>query len=301
MGLADSTRGNYVSAQRAFFTFCESRRVPLPLPASESLLCLYIADISHRLSYASARQHLYAIRALHIDLGLSNPLLNTPRLDKLMKGLRREHGDSRRVKYPVTTAVLRTLKPLLVLSHSFDRMLWAAMRLATCGLLRTGEIAPDSTASRRLLTRADLTVEHLRQPSSMRVVRLRLRESKTDQFRRSTSVTVSDQETVSAIASYLHYCRRAPPDSPLFMLPDGSPLTRSILLASTRDLLAKARINVAAYAGISFRRGGATSLARSGAPTAVIQAMGRWKSNAYKLYIASNDSASIAAGLRMSQ
>ena len=39
------------------------------------------------------------------------------------------------------------------------------------------------------------------------------------------------------------------------------------------------------YKGHSFRIGGATSLAKRGVPSHIIQIMGRWRSECYKLYI----------------
>jgi hypothetical protein len=43
--------------------------------------------------------------------------------------------------------------------------------------------------------------------------------------------------------------------------------------------------NAHQYKGHSFRRGGATSLARAGVQEHTIKKMGRWKSSAYQLYI----------------
>lgn len=301
MGIAPATRSNYRSAQRSFLNFCAGNCIASPIPASESLLCFYIAHISQTISHASARQHLFAIRALHIDLGYASPLLDAPRLDKVMTGLRREHGDSTRTKFPITTTVLHQLRPLLVLTDPQDRMLWAAMRLATCALLRTGEIAPDSPHSHRLLTCSDLSLERSRAPPRPYVARVRLKESKTDQFRKSVTVIASDQGTVQALSAYLVSRRPRPlPSAALFAHPDGTPLTRSSLLYHTRILLSRAGIDISAYYGISFRRGGATSLARTGAPTSVIQEIGRWKSDCYRRYIAADEAASVSAGLRMS-
>src|SRR6202165_2981387 len=50
--------------------------------------------------------------------------------------------------------------------------------------------------------------------------------------------------------------------------------------------LVAARIpNAELYKGHSFRRGGATSLARVGVADSVIKTIGRWKSQAYQLYV----------------
>ena len=244
--------------------------------------------------------HLAAVRALHVDFGLEDPLLGTPRLDKLMTGVRRELGDSVRVKLPITTDILARMRPLMKLHTADDRMWWAAMRLATCGLLRTGEIAPDSATSDRVPTCADLSFERFRLPRPVNIINFRLRESKTDQFRQSVNVTIADTATVYAVSSYLQL-RRQPrlPTSALFMLSDGTTLTRAALLTKCRNLLANLDIDLRTYAGISFRRGGATSLALAGVDEPTIQHMGRWRSDCYKRYIARPRHIAVSAGLRM--
>ena len=71
-----------------------------------------------------------------------------------------------------------------------------------------------------------------------------------------------------------------------FAIEDGTPLTRKALTKALRDALIAARVPKAElYKGHSFRRGGATSLARVGVPDSVIKTIGRWKSQAYQLYV----------------
>ena len=189
-----------------------------------------------------------------------------------MTGVRRELGDSTRIKFPITTHVLTRMRPLLKLHTPDDRMWWAAMRLATCALLRTGEIAPDTARSDRVPLCSDLHFQRLQLPRPISVINFRLRESKTDQFRRLVNVT--DQATVFAMSSYLQL-RRQPrmPASPLFVLANGATMTRATLLAKCRSLLATLGIDLRGYAGISFRRGGATSLALAGVDGPTIQSM----------------------------
>ena len=71
---------------------------------------------------------------------------------------------------------------------------------------------------------------------------------------------------------------------PLFYL-DDKPLSRDVMIYMTRAVLSNLGYNAALYSGHSYRRGGATSLAERGIPYDMIQLMGRWKSDSYKLYI----------------
>ena len=73
--------------------------------------------------------------------------------------------------------------------------------------------------------------------------------------------------------------------APLFAWADSRVLTRRALLSVAVRLVARAGIHLSKYQGISFRRGGATSLAMAGRPDRVIQILGRWKSHVFKRYI----------------
>ena len=64
----------------------------------------------------------------------------------------------------------------------------------------------------------------------------------------------------------------------------GKPLSHAFLTRWLKDIFAAAGIE-GSFSSYSFRIGAATVAARSGIPDHLIQAMGRWNSDAYKLYI----------------
>ena len=125
---------------------------------------------------------------------------------------------------------------------------------------------------------------------------LTLQISKTDQARRGAIITIGHPIAVHAM---LHYLTIHPILSsslslssttsiinhiPLFYL-DSKALTRTHMIYMTRTVLTQLGLNASLYHGHSFRRGGATSLSIAGISNDIIQLMGRWKSDAYKLYI----------------
>ena len=81
-GLAPSTRRVYLSAQRRYLAFCrqDGRLGPsgLPLPADEQFLMRFCTFLADGLSHASIKVYLSAVRSLHIDSGLPDPLVTTP-------------------------------------------------------------------------------------------------------------------------------------------------------------------------------------------------------------------------------
>ena len=67
-----------------------------------------------------------------------------------------------------------------------------------------------------------------------------------------------------------------------------SPLIRDLLNSKIRNLLFSCGV-VGDYTGHSFRIGAATTAARVGLPVHLIKTMGRWSSDAYKLYFRTSE------------
>lgn len=71
---------------------------------------------------------------------------------------------------------------------------------------------------------------------------------------------------------------------PLFLFQDGRPLTRPVLTDRLREILAGAGVS-GNFSSHSFCIAAATEAACNGIPDHLIQALGRWSSSAYQLYI----------------
>ena len=69
---------------------------------------------------------------------------------------------------------------------------------------------------------------------------------------------------------------------PQFLLQNDQPLSRNILTDWLRQIMASAKVP-GNFSSHSFRIGAATVVARNRVPDHLIQAMGRWSSNAYQL------------------
>ena len=85
----------------------------------------------------------------------------------------------------------------------------------------------------------------------------------------------------------LNYCAihpPHPPQLPLFIQQNGSPLARDLFVREVRSALRLAGVNQDLYVGHSFRIGAATTAALAGVPAHIIKALGRWESEAYQLY-----------------
>ena len=123
-------------------------------------------------------------------------------------------------------------------------------------------------------------------PSAPSCMRLKSKASKTDPFRKSAFIHIGIGClwlcAVHLVMSYLTHRGDIP--GPLFLFQNGQPLLHSLLTDWLWQILASANIP-GNFFSHSFRIGAATVVARNGVPDHLIQALGRWSSSAYQLYI----------------
>lgn len=289
-GLAESTRRSYSVGQRRFIAFCQQLgnldAAGSPLPASEWTLCLFATELAKSINASSIKVYLSAVRALHIEQGFQDPLINYPRLQRVLRGIKRTQGCTRAERLPVTNSIMSIIKNSLDLQCYDHCMFWAACTLAYFGFLRSAEFTVPSLAafsSEVHLQVNDIEIDSMVSPSCIRV---HLKASKTDPFRRGCFIHIGRGTpqlcAIEAMLVYLNMRGNGP--GPLFLLQSGLPLSRSLLTDWIRKIVHAAGVH-GNFASHSFRIGAATVAARNGVPDHLIQTLGRWSSNAYQLYI----------------
>ena len=196
-GLAPSTRRSYASAQAKFISFCQQlgklHPSGSPCPTDKWTLCLFATFLARTLQHSSIKVYLSGVRALHIDQGFPDPLSNCLRLQRVVRGIKRCQGTPSSTRLPITDDLMVVIWQSLDLSLPDHQMFWAACSLGYFGFLRASEFTvPNlSTFSASLhLSIQDIAVNSSVAPSSMRI---RIKGSKTDPFRKGCFVHISDE------------------------------------------------------------------------------------------------------------
>ena len=280
-GVAPSTRRTYQSGLNAFNKFCHAFGIP-PSPASSLTLEYFCVHVSQHVSYKTLKVYLSGIRLAHIEQGLADPT-ESASLHLVCRGIRRQQGDNRRTRLPITINLLRVLKEQLRTSTCYtvmeQRMLWAAFTVAFYGFLRVSKLTPNLRWSNVVISSKRMSIT--------------LNQSKTDPFRRGQTIqlfpTGSSTCPIKAMITFSRYVDTTH-DTPIFKAGKFNPLTQRQLNAVLRHLFQQAGFNHINYASHSFRIGAATTAAAAGLPPWLIKTLGRWHSDAYLTYIRCPDS-----------
>lgn len=278
-------------------------------PASIETLCLWISSIAaapYHLKIGTCKVYISGVINAHIERGFNNPLENAPpMLDRILTGIKRyaahQHNNIDRShnkpKLPITTAMLRSFASLLDDQHRSDALVLAMMWVATTGMLRISEFTVDNKDNDHLLSLSQLSFRMINDTTmnalsidnteNIKHAVLHLHASKTDPFRLGVEIIIASKETINALCSYLAHIKQRPVQlhSPLFSFKNGEPVNRNWFMKQITTLLTKTGYNYQHYSSHSFRKGGAVSLQQSGIEDSIIRKLGRWKSDAYHLYL----------------
>ena len=176
----------YQSAQRRYIDFCrlDGRLSPegALLPADEQSLMRFATMLADSLNHSSIKVYLSAVRSLHIDNRLADPLLNCLQLQlRLLRGIKQVQGSPTPKRLPIMIDVLQVIKRSLDLSPQDHIMLWAACCLGFFGFLCAGEFTTNSPFDPNIhLGVSDVQADTLQDPTCFQI---HIKCSKTDPVR----------------------------------------------------------------------------------------------------------------------
>ena len=192
------------------------------------------------------KPYLSAVRQLHVAKDYPDPKVGKmPKLVQVLRGIKREQAIANtpaRERLPITPSILRKLRVVWERNGTDPDyiMLWAAACLCFFGFMRAGEITLPSEQSydpEIHLNFSDIAIDNHKSPKLMKV---RLKTSKTDQFRRGIDIYVGTTNTdlcpVTAMMSFLAV-RKNNQQGFLFTFKDGRVLTKSRFIDQVRQAM----------------------------------------------------------------
>jgi hypothetical protein len=278
-----STAIGYATGARDYLTFCFNHKIPLD-PTPETL-ARYIAYTSQFISsapkYLTGARHFLVNIYPDFDSNRAHPLVQAT-----INGAKKTRADPVRRKLPLRPAHLHAFLHKACLSEDYDDFLFAVI-LACCfyGCHRTGELVVKSDKRlfdwKKIIKRSSLVFRDGR-------AGYHLPYHKADRFYQGTDILFIRQDIADPVTLLEEYVTRRDAlhgvHAALFVRCDGSIPNRSWFDTKFFSMLDRA------YGGHSARAGGATFYAGLGLSEDVIQALGRWSSQAWKIYIRDNPS-----------
>jgi hypothetical protein len=295
--VATSTNQQYASCIKKYIRFC-IRLDLAAFPVHQTNLVLFASELAITTSHTNIKVHLSAIKFYSQVYGYGHSFTSFNQLFLALRGIKRTQGSKfkKPQRAPITPEMLRNMHyKLFNSSRVFEDkiMIWAAMLTAFFGFLRVSEYT--SSHVNTFDTSTTLCHNNISfhspahntsqstQGNPTKYISLHIKAAKNDPFRQGATIRLSPNQSmlcpVMALQRYvaIHPTR----NGPLFTFSNGQYLTKSSWSSTLKDLNIE-HLNISSH---SFRIGAATTAAKLGYPQWLIQAMGRWSSDCFKLYI----------------
>jgi hypothetical protein len=218
---------------------------------------------------------------------MANPLQDNWFLNTVLKGIRREKDHPPARKLAITPVIL-SIKRLLKLTQPSDIMFWATCTVAFFVFFRKSNLLPRSRLDiRHCFKRGDV------QRGSQGLL-LQVQWSKTIQYHQREYVVpliyIPDHPLcpVTALCNLMLLSPGAPDSSPLISIHSvAGPevLSQAQFETKLHSCLKALGLTSQHYSAHSLRRGAASWAFQAGLPGEIIQTMGDWRSDAYKIYL----------------
>lgn len=284
-----NTRAAYTSALNSYLTFCQ--RHEFPIDPTIQTLSYYTIYMCHFIKPSSVDSYLSGIVS-ELEPYFPDVRANrlSPNIRSVLSGMKRSRGYSKQRARALTTTDLRALSNALSSSQQHDDLLFLTQVLSGVhGLLRSGEITqPDKTSLRDPRKNSPRSSAIWRSTS----FGFDLTTSKNDKAYEGYKIAIMQCKTgpdpLTCFSKYVRSRDALHRDKPeLWLKLDGTVPTYSWFVARLKSFFpdAPGRPKIS---GHSMRSGGATRLAQEGVPFNLIQAIGRWSSEAFRTYIREN-------------
>jgi hypothetical protein len=282
--LDTSSFGTYTSALNSYLTFCNLHHLPVnPTPDT---LSFYVVFLSSHINPKSVNSYLLGIcQQLEPFFPDVHQNCKTVLVSRTMSGCMRWFGTPVKQKAPLSHADLELVLNKIRPSASHDNLLFRAQLL--CGfhvLLQLGELVfPDKLILRNYHKISLCHTVHLLPD----LFSFFLPSHKGDHTFEGNKIVI--QKLGVSTDPYAPFMSYLTSRDPLFPLNPELWLTSCGVVPTHHWFISWLHTHLPTeYAGHSMRSGGATSLAEAGVDVSTIQAVGRWSSQAFQIYICKN-------------
>ena len=277
-----STLSSYSSATNMYLSFCQRQGLPFE-PTPDTLSLFVVHEVLRQLEPRSINSYLSGICK---EIEPFYPRVRAARSSLLvhqtLKGVMRLYSKPVKRKRALATDDLGCVRNKLSHSTEHDDLLFLAqLETGFHGLLRLGELVWPDAHNLRTYRKVTRRTTVLTTPSSYSFLLHSHKSDKTfDGDRVLIDADVSGQQPLDAFATYLTTCdHRFPFHSELWLRADATIPTCAWFMRRLRAFFP------ADISGHSMRSGGATALAVAGVPASQIQAIGRWSSDSWQVYV----------------
>ena len=303
-----ATNDAYKSSFKKYKEFCHQYGIQ-PLPLTETKAIYWMAYRTGTVKASTALSGYYGVKKMAAFYGQKVDDSQWPLLKQVKTSLHTVFGaDAPDKRKPITFELLAQMYKYFNLKNYNELVYYTLMVCATTALLRTSEFCAkhkkvnahqQDKASVQALWNRNLTPHLNSQGTQVTHYSCKIQASKNEKGKCTVDVVwaqgnwpVSPCELITQmIHAKMNIINTKTtklsmdPTAPLFQLLDGSIVTVKDVKNRLTKLCNDMGLDPSKYTIYSFRIGGATSLARRGVDHRQIQIAGRWRSEAYGIYI----------------
>ena len=291
--LERDTKSQYRSGVKKFMKFLQEMCPDLQLPLSELDWCLFIQWMrdNEKLAPGTAKQYVTTVGYFLECSGYPMPQWKHM---KLLKRIKRQPkglitAKSCR-KQPIHWKLVQRIADIADHTRMDMSVFLTILFTGVAGFFRLGELLPAN--KQKVKQDRLLRVGHVQfypsreEPDFMSIY---LPYSKIDKFGLGVTIVIpsNPDDRYCPVQKMLALTTDREITEPLFLWPNGTIVTKAAFIRMLRDHLKALGIDWKQYSGHSLRRGAAVSAKASGASDELIKLLGRWSSDAYKIYLRS--------------
>ncbi|TRM63420.1 hypothetical protein BD626DRAFT_402493 [Schizophyllum amplum] len=292
--VTDDTRKNYGAGLLRFIQFCDRYGVPehLRMPASESLLALFVAEMgAGNVQSGTVQSWLSGLAMWHQVCGA--PWNGGSILARTKKGAAAMSSrilPRRPPRSPVSLPHMTALRQHLDMSNTFDAAVWAVACAAWRGCCRLGELLPRDALvfdKQRHMSRGTAWKEGIAS-NGHAWLSLFAPFTKTKLFEGDWLVftaTADDINVVDALRHHWAVNHSVPDDAPMFAYETATgwaTLAKDAFMGRCQEIWVAC--DLGSVLGHGFRIGGTTFLLLRGTEPWIVMKQGRWSSKAFLRY-----------------